>query len=141
MKKCFTTLVCFFFVCNSYAQAIDCRYIKSGTIRFPPHSCKFASITLSTLHALALQMKSANQCHVVLIGKGSGNSNEMQQSWDRVNCCINFLVEKEHINREQFIFMYGASGDPNSIEFRTAYTGEEGPSNTPPPFPNLRRRM
>jgi hypothetical protein len=49
------------------------------------------------------------------------------------------MVDKQNIDRERFIFQYGTSCDANSVEYRSAAQGEEGPSNLPPPHPNLRR--
>ena len=120
-------------------QHVDCAYIRSGHIDFHWYLSKLGIVSVMKLHQLALQMKSASQCRIVVIGNGSGTSKEMQLSWDRVNSCINYLVVKEHINREQFIFMYGVSGTLNTVDFRPAKPGEDGPDSTPPPFPNLRR--
>jgi hypothetical protein len=49
------------------------------------------------------------------------------------------MVDKQGIDRDRFIFQYGTGGDANSVEYRAADPGQEGPSNTPPPFPNLRK--
>jgi hypothetical protein len=94
---------------------------------------------MNQLNNLAGSMRSNPNCKAVIIGNGSGSKIEQQRSWDRVNSVINYMVDKQGIDRERFIFQYGNSGDSNSVDYRAASSGEEGPSNTPPPFPNLRR--
>ncbi|MFN5762284.1 MAG: hypothetical protein ACK44U_09405, partial [Sphingobacteriales bacterium] len=62
-------------------------------------------------------------------------------SWDRVNAVINFLVEKQGISSDRFIWKYGQSeGDQNTVDLRGAEQGEDGPNTVPAPHPNLRRR-
>lgn len=139
MNKILSVLIILLLFLDSNGQKVECNYIRSGHIDFHWYSSKLGIVSVMKLHQLALQMKSASQCRVVVIGHGSGTSKEMQLSWNRVNSCINYLVVKEHINREQFIFMYGVSGTLNTVDFRPAKPGEEGPDSTPPPFPNLRR--
>lgn len=81
---------------------------------------------MSRLHALALQMKSASRCHVVVMGAGNHSScEESQLGWDQVNCCLNFLVDKEQIDRDRFIFLYGKKQVYNLVEFRAATKEEE----------------
>jgi hypothetical protein len=116
-----------------------CGSISSGSINFSAGSAKLASGSMSQLNSLASSMRSNPNCKAVIIGNGSGSKIEQQRSWDRVNSVINYMVDKQGIDRDRFIFQYGNSGDANSVEYRSAGAGEEGPSNTPPPFPNLRR--
>ena len=66
-------------------------------------------------------------------------SDMKQRSWDRVNSVIEYMSEKHGIDRNRFIFQYGQAGDANSVMYRSAMPGEEGPANVAPPFPNLRR--
>jgi hypothetical protein len=49
------------------------------------------------------------------------------------------MVDNQGIDRDRFIFQYGQNGNTNSVDYRSAGDGEEGPSNMPPPFPNLRK--
>ena len=45
-----------------------------------------------------------------------------QLSWDRVNEVIKYLVEKEGVNSDRFIFRYGqAGGDENTIDIKGWY--------------------
>jgi outer membrane protein OmpA-like peptidoglycan-associated protein len=114
--------------------------IPNGNINFSMKSPKLESSSIATLNMLAASMRNSPNCKVVVLGNGSVSKSEQQLSWDRVNSIINYMVEKEGIDRERFIFRYGNSGDARSVEYRSANVDEEGPSNTPPPFPNLRTK-
>jgi hypothetical protein len=116
-----------------------CGSISSGSISFAPGTSKLSTGAISQLNGLSVSMRSNPNCKVVVIGCGNGSKIEQQRSWDRVNSVINYMVDKQNIDRERFIFQYGTSCDANSVEYRSAAQGEEGPSNLPPPHPNLRR--
>lgn len=116
-----------------------CGAVASGSISFGAGSAKLSSGAMSQLNSLANSLRSNPNCKAVISGSGSGSKIEQQRSWDRVNSVINYMVDKQGIDRDRFIFQYGGIGDPNSVMFRSANPGEEGPSNTPPPFPNLRK--
>ena len=77
----------------------------------------------------------------MVIGYCSSKQTEQQRSWDRVNAVINYLVEKEGISADRFIFNYGQEGgDCNTVDLRgAAAEGEEGPTTVPAPHPNLRK--
>lgn len=88
---------------------------------------------------LAAQLSANPTCKAVIIGSGNASKVQQQRSWDRVNAVIEHMSEKHGIDRNRFIFQYGAPGNENSVMYRTANAGEEGPANVAPPFPNLRR--
>ncbi|HVY76137.1 MAG TPA: hypothetical protein VG890_14985 [Puia sp.] len=106
---------------------------------------KGRSVTLSKdgkalAAVIAEKMRENPSCKVAVIGYGESNKSEQQLSWDRVNEVIKYLVEKEGISSDRFIFRYGQTGgDPNTIDVKDG-TGEEGPNTVPAPHPNLRRR-
>ena len=125
--------------CTGIVQPTGCGAISSGSVEFGSGSAKLSSSSMAQLNTLAGSMRSNPNCKSVVIGNGSGSKIEQQRSWDRVNSVINYMVDKQGIDRERFIFQYGNSGNANSVDYRSAGNGEEGPSNTPPPFPNLRR--
>ena len=116
-----------------------CSDISSGMVNFAPGTSKLSTGAMSQLNSLAAKMRSNPNCKVVVIGCGNTTKIEQQRSWDRVNSVINYMVDKQNIDRDRFIFQYGTSCDANSVEYRSAAQGEEGPSNLPPPHPNLRR--
>jgi OOP family OmpA-OmpF porin len=124
--------------CGTGNKGSQCGNIGAGSIIFPTTSAKISSAMQSQLATLAAQMQSNPDCHVVITGAGNGNKLQQQRSWDRVNSVIQYMSEKNSINRNRFIFQYGQSGDANVVMYRSANVGEEGPVNVPPPFPNLK---
>jgi outer membrane protein OmpA-like peptidoglycan-associated protein len=89
---------------------------------------------------IAEKMRNNPGCKVAVIGYGESSKTAQQLSWDRVNEVIKYLVEKEGINSDRFIFRYGQTGgDENTIDIKDG-TGEEGPNTVPAPHPNLRKR-
>ena len=111
----------------------------------PSVTFKGRSVTLSKdgqtlLATVADKMRNSPNCKVAVIGYGESSKSAQQLSWDRVNEVIKYLVEKEGINSDRFIFRYGQTGgDENTIDLKDA-TGEEGPNAVPAPHPNLRKR-
>ena len=124
--------------CGTANKGSQCGNIGAGSIVFPSTSAHIGSTMQSQLATLAAQMQANPDCHVVITGAGNGNKLQQQRSWDRVNAVIQYMSEKNGINRNRFIFQYGQSGDANVVMYRSANTGEEGPTNVPPPFPNLK---
>jgi hypothetical protein len=106
---------------------------------------KGRSVTLSKdgkalASTIAEKMRNNPGCKVAVIGYGESSKSAQQLSWDRVNEVIKYLVEKEGINSDRFIFRYGQTGgDENTIDIKDG-TGEEGPNTVPAPHPNLRKR-
>jgi OmpA-OmpF porin, OOP family len=117
----------------------SCGDINGGSILFSNGSSKLSATATSTLSQLAASMRANPICQVVVTGNGNGSKLEQQRSWDQVNSVINYMVDNQGIDRERFIFQYGQNGTPNTVNYRSAGEGESGPSNTPPPHPNLRR--
>jgi len=94
----------------------------------------------SLLATVGSRMRNNPECKVVIIGYCNSTKQEQQMSWDRVNAVENYLVEKEGISNDRFIFQYGQEGgDCNSVDLRGAAQGEEGPNTVPAPHPNLRK--
>jgi len=120
-------------------QASACANIGAGSITFDNNSSNIRPAAQSMLATLAAQMQSNPTCKVVVTGSGNASKIQQQRSWDRVNAIIEYMSEKHGIDRNRFIFQYGQAGDANSVMYRSAMSGEEGPANQAPPFPNLRR--
>lgn len=116
-----------------------CSNIGAGSLVFGEGSTRISPAMQGQLATLAAQMQANPTCKVVIVGNGAGSKVQQQRSWDRVNAVIEYMSEKNNIDRGRFIFQYGQQGDPNVVMYRSANTGEEGPSNQAPPFPNLRR--
>jgi len=126
--------------------------MKSGAFRpgcgigdLPSVSFNGRAVTLSNdargvLASVAERIRNNPNCRIAVIGYGESSKSAQQLSWDRVNAVINYLVEKEGISTDRFIFKYGeGGGDPNTVDLREG-TNEEGPNTVPAPHPNLRRR-
>lgn len=116
-----------------------CGSIGSGSISFDNNSSKIRPAAQAQLAALAAQMQANPTCKVVITGAGNGSKIQQQRSWDHVNAIIEYMSEKHGIDRNRFIFQYGQAGEANSVMYRSAMNGEEGPANVAPPFPNLRK--
>jgi outer membrane protein OmpA-like peptidoglycan-associated protein len=111
----------------------------------PSITFKGKTVTLSKdgkalLASVAEKMRNNPNCKVAVIGYGESSKAAQQLSWDRVNEVIKYLVEKEGVSQDRFIFRYGQSGgDENTIDLKDG-TGEEGPNTVPAPHPNLRKK-
>jgi len=137
--------------CRDIQRALDSGLVGGGGRGrcsigdLPSITFKGRSVTLSKdgealLATVADKMRNSPNCKVAVIGYGESSKSAQQLSWDRVNAVIKYLVEKEGINSDRFIFRYGQTGgDENTIDLKDA-TGEEGPNTVPAPHPNLRRR-
>ncbi len=122
--------------CGTVSSA--CGNIMAGSISFSGSSAKLNAASSAQLSTLAAQMQANPTCKVVIIGAGNASKMQQQRSWERVNSIIEQMSEKNGIDRNRFIFQYGQAGDANSVMYRSAMPGEEGPANVPPPFPNLK---
>jgi OOP family OmpA-OmpF porin len=91
----------------------------------------------AVLASAAAQIKANPTCKIRVTGYGASSKSAQQLSWDRVNAVIKYLVEKQGIGEDRFIFSYGSEGDPATVDLMG--TTEEGPNNIPAPHPNLKR--
>lgn len=118
----------------------QCSIGNLPSITFKGRTVTLSKDNQALLASAAGQMRSNVNCKIAVIGYGESSKAAQQLSWDRVNAVINYLVEKEGISSDRFIFRYGQSGgDENTVDLRDG-TGEEGPNTVPAPHPNLRRR-
>lgn len=126
--------------CKNRVVSGGCN-LGAGSICFKSNSASLSNDAKNQLATLAAQMKANPTCKVVVVGNAGNSKLQQQRSWDRVNSVIEYLSETQQISRDQFIFQYqGGTGDVNCIMFRSAAAGEEGPSNLPPPHPQLGTR-
>jgi hypothetical protein len=109
------------------------------SITFKGRSINLSHDAEALLATVADKMRNNPSCKVAVIGYGESSKSAQQLSWDRVNEIIKYLVEKEGISSDRFIFRYGQEGgDENTIDLKDG-TGEEGPNSLPAPHPNLRK--
>jgi hypothetical protein len=134
--------------CNDIKKMLDTMDIRSKhcnignlpSITFKGHAVTLSKDNQALLATAAVQMRSNPTCKIAVIGYGESSKAAQQLSWDRVNAVINYLVEKEGVSSDRFIFRYGQSGgDEATVDLRDG-TGEEGPNTVPAPHPNLRRK-
>ena len=119
--------------CAITLGALPSVTFKKGTI-------KISDDAKALLASVGSRLRNSPGCRVVVVGYCSSNKREQQLSWDRVNAVINYLVEKEGLSADRFIFQYGQEGgDCDTVDLRAAAEGEEGPNTVPAPHPNLRK--
>ena len=117
-----------------------CNIGDLPSITFKGRSVTLSSDAQALLATVAEKMRNNPNCKVAVIGYGESSKSAQQLSWDRVNAVIKYLVEKEGISSDRFIFRYGQSGgEENTIDLKDG-TGEEGPNTVPAPHPNLRKK-
>ena len=134
--------------CKDIRAMLDTMDIKSKRCSIgdlPSIPFKGRTVTLSKdakalLTSVAEKMRNNPNCKVAVVGYGESSKAAQQLSWDRVNEVIKYLVEKEGVSADRFIFRYGQTGgDENTIDLKDG-TGEEGPNTVPAPHPNLRKK-
>jgi len=91
----------------------------------------------AVLASAAAQIKANPNCRIRVTGHGASDKRAQQLSWDRVNAVITYLVERQGLSQDRFIFTYGEEGDSATVDLMG--TTEEGPNTVPAPHPNLKR--
>ncbi len=107
---------------------------------FKSGGAKLARDNSKLLDAVAEQLKNNPNARIKVLGHPEANKTAQQKSYDRVEAIIKYLVEKQGISENRFIFSYDAgSGDANTIDLQC--TTEEGPSTVPAPAPHLKGKQ
>ena len=110
------------------------------SVSFAGRSVTLSKDAQAVLASVAEKMRNNAGCKVAVSGYGESSKAAQQLSWDRVNAVIKYLVEKEGISEDRFIFKFGlGEGDSNTIDLKDG-TNEEGPNTVPAPHPNLRKK-
>lgn len=110
------------------------------SVSFTNRSVALSKDAQAVLAGAAAKIRNNPNCRIAIVGYGDANKAAQQLSWDRVNAVINYLVEKEGISKDRFIFKYGeVGGDANTVDLRDG-SNEDGPNTVPAPHPNLRRK-
>ncbi|MDE3250587.1 MAG: OmpA family protein [Bacteroidota bacterium] len=130
---------------RKYIDSVGVRGKGCGIGDLPSVSFTGRTVALSkdakaVLASVAEKMRNNPNCKVAVVGYGESSKAAQQLSWDRVNAVIKYLVEKEGVSEDRFIFKFGEKeGDENTVDLRDG-TGEEGPNTVPAPHPNLRKK-
>jgi len=134
--------------CTELAAKMDSMMVKKAgcgigdlpSVSFTGRSVSLSKDAQAVLAGVAAKMRDNAACKVAVYGYGESSKAAQQLSWDRVNAVIKYLVEKEGISEDRFIFKYGqGEGDSNTVDLKDG-TGEEGPNTVPAPHPNLRKK-
>jgi outer membrane protein OmpA-like peptidoglycan-associated protein len=126
--------------CDKVIVDKGCQIGALPSVAFTGKSANLSDDAKAVLSTVAAKMRSNPDCKVVVIGYCSSTKQEQQRSWERVNAIINYLVEKEGISADRFIFRYAeAGGDCNTVDMRAAGNDEDGPNTIPNPHPGLRK--
>src|SRR5580704_14290133 len=80
------------------------------SVTFKGKSVVLSKDAKALLASVADKMRNNPNCKVAVVGYGESSKAAQQLSWDRVNAVINYLVEKEGISADRFVFRYGQSG-------------------------------
>jgi outer membrane protein OmpA-like peptidoglycan-associated protein len=119
----------------------ECVIGDLPSVSFKANSAAISKDAEAVLATVADRMRNNPNCKVVVSGYGEPSKASQQLSWDRVNAVINYMVDKQGISSDRFIFKYGQTeGDPNTVDLRAAAEGDEGPNTVPAPHPNLRKK-
>ena len=117
----------------------NCGLNNLPSIAFKKGKSSLSGEAITMLNQVAGQIKTAPDCRIKVVGHGASDKSSQQQSWDRVNSVIRYLVEKQGISQDRFIFSYGEEGDVNSVDLSA--TKEEGPNTVPAPHPYLKNKV
>lgn len=101
-------------------------------------STKLSKDAQAVLSAAATKLRANPTCNVKVIGYGATSKSAQQQSWERVNAVIKYLVEKQGIAEGRLLFVYAQDGDANTVDLEG--TTESGPNTVPAPHPNLKSK-
>ena len=121
----------------SDAEKVNCAIGSLPSVQFKGIT-KLSKEALAVLSAAAAQLKANPTCNVKVIGYGATSKSAQQQSWERVNAVIKYLVEKQGIAEGRLLFVYAQDGDANTVDLQG--TTEQGPNTVPAPHPNLKSR-
>jgi OOP family OmpA-OmpF porin len=115
----------------------NCGISNLPSVQFRSGSASLSRDAQAVLASAAAQIKANPTCKIRVTGHGASDKRAQQLSWDRVNAVIRYMVERQGIGEDRFIFDYGTEGDNNTVDLMG--TTEEGPNTVPAPHPNLRR--
>ncbi len=115
----------------------NCGITDLPSVQFRAGSATLSRDAQAVLASAAAQIKANPTCKIRVTGHGASDKRAQQLSWDRVNYVIRYMVERQGIGEDRFIFEFGTEGDANTVDLMG--TTEEGPNTVPAPHPNLRR--
>ena len=122
---------------STTSDKTDCAIGALPSVQFKGNT-KLSKDAQAVLAAAAASLKANPTCNVKVIGYGTTSKSAQQQSWERVNAVIKYLVEKQGIAEGRLLFVYAQDGDVNTVDLQG--TTEQGPNTVPAPHPNLKSK-
>jgi outer membrane protein OmpA-like peptidoglycan-associated protein len=123
-------------IASKLVKANDCTIGDLPSVQFKGKGNKLDKNAQDLLASIAQKMAANPTSKIKVIGYGATDKKAQQASWERVNAVINYLVEKQGVAENRFVFTYGQDGDANTVDLQC--TTEEGPNVVPAPHPNLK---
>jgi hypothetical protein len=108
------------------------------SVQFKGRMVKLSKPAMQLLSDVADNVRRNPTSKLLVRGYGESSKGGQQLSWDRVNAVITYLVEKQGISEDRFIFRYGQPGGDTQVVDLLDGTNQEGPHTVPAPHPNLR---
>ena len=124
--------------CKDFSNSSISEDPNNQVIHLSNYGLQFSEASKIKLNRLAINMLANPTKKWVIEGHGFSSYAAQQNSWECTNKVIHYLIDQKKVNPEQFIFTYGLEGVYRTVNYREAQSGEEGPSNTAPPFGNMR---
>jgi outer membrane protein OmpA-like peptidoglycan-associated protein len=117
----------------------SCSLTGLPSIQFKAGSAQLSKAATNQLDATAAAIKANPDCNVKVIGHPAASKRSQQLAFDRVDAVIKYLVSKQGISEDRFIFSYdGGYGDSNTIDLLG--TTENGPNRVNPPAPQYKTK-
>jgi hypothetical protein len=139
MKRTFLSFAVLFLITHiSFGQD---SASQSFSIKFTGYNPQLSNKARLTLDSIARIMKSrpVYNC-TVLIQCVTENEKTSTAEWDRANTVINYLVKKQDIKQDRFVFRHSGE-DCDCYAISISLSDKKLDSLViPPPHPNLRRK-
>jgi hypothetical protein len=109
------------------------------SVLFKEKQVKLSKSIKATLDSIVHIVRPQGPCRIAVITGTTCHVKNGERSWDRVNAVVNYLVSKG-IDSERIVCRYSSSN--SNVALLAFRIGEdEIPSVTPPPHPNVGRRV
>jgi|GEM_PF-2871636 len=138
-RRILMLFLCISFTMTFYGQKADanlCNITDLPSVQFRSNSSKLLPSAQGILTSVGNQLKNNPTCKAKVTGYGDASKRGQQLSWDRVNAVIKYLVEEMGISEDRCLFLYGQSGNPNTVDLMP--TTEDGPHSVPAPVSQYR---
>jgi len=103
---------------DEIGDVFSCNLTDLPSINFRKGVSILSMDAIKLLAKVAHELQDNPRCNVRVIGYYGGPPTEKSQqlSWDRVHAVIKYLVEKQGLNENRCIFVYGQYGNNNAVD-------------------------